>query len=231
MEKHIFTRFDDELNNLQNMVVDMANLCEKQLHAISAFLRQDPISESLRDIVNVDALTNQYHIDINKECVRLIAKRSPVASDLRFITACDRIATDLERIGDENCKIAYLLEEEPIDVQKDKIWKELYGTIRLAKAMLNSCIGVLSRLDAEAAEALLKDDDDLDTSYNSVTRQLMSYMIEDNTLITKGIDVLMAAKSLERIGDHCINIAESIIYAIDGEDVRMRRDFEVANKH
>ena len=219
MDKHIISRFDDELHNLQNMIMEMAQLCETQLHTLSTYLRQESELQTLKEIGEMDERVNQYHIDINQECVRLIAKRAPVATDLRYISASDRLTTDFERIGDECCKIARFLCRETIDTQS-RLWREIRPTVRLAKNMLTRTVDIIARFDADSAHLLIQDDDELNANYTSTMRQIISYMLEDSSTITQGIDVLMAAKALERIGDHCINIAGAVIFAIEGKDIR-----------
>ncbi len=219
MDKHLSTRYDEELRNLQNMVMEMARLCETQLHTLSTYLRKEGTVQSLHEIEGIDERVNQYHININQECIHLIAKRSPVASDLRDISSNDRMATDLERIGDECCKIARMLTQKEVN-PRSGVWKEIHPTIRLAKNMLTRTIDMIARHDDEAAFELIKDDIELDATHSSAIRQVVSYMFEDPANITAGIDVLLAAKALERIGDHCINIAEAIIFATQGKDVR-----------
>lgn len=219
MDKHISTRFEDDLKNLQNMVIDMGKLTEQQLAAVQAYLRGESDETALAQVVQTDERVNQYHIDINKECVRLTATRNPMASDLRFLSASDRMAIDFERIGDEVRKIARFLSSDDVNAQ-GKLWQELRPTARLASDLLSRTLNALVRLDAEEAYRLLKDDRELDANFKSVTRQLVTYMIEDPRHITQAVDVLFAAKAMERIGDHAINIAEAIIFHRDGTDVR-----------
>lgn len=219
MDKHISTRFEDDLKNLQNMVIDMGKLTEQQLAAVQSYLRGESDETALAQVVQTDERVNQYHIDINKECVRLTATRNPMASDLRFLSASDRMAIDFERIGDEVRKIARFLSSDDVNAQ-GKLWQELRPTARLASDLLSRTLNALVRLDAEEAYRLLKDDRELDANFKSVTRQLVTYMIEDPRHITQAVDVLFAAKAMERIGDHAINIAEAIIFHRDGTDVR-----------
>lgn len=220
MDKHTHSRYDEELQNMQNMLMEMARLTESQLHTIYKYLRhEDESLTALKDIDKLDARVNQYHVDINLEAIRLIAKRAPVAVDLRNISAGFRIATDLERIGDECCKIARFLVQEGVELNT-RVWKEIRPAARLAKNLLKRTIDMLGRNDAEEAHNLLKDDEELDNNYHSTTRVIASYMVEDPSIISQSINVLMAAKALERIGDHCINIAEAIIFQQEGNDIR-----------
>lgn len=219
MEKHTSSRFDEELHNLQNMLMEMARLCETQLQGVYKFLRGETDLTSLEQIERWDDKIDQYHVNLNLESIRLIAKRAPVAIDLRYISAASRIATDLERIGDECCKIERFLRNEKVEPET-RIWKEIRPVTKLAKNLLNHTIDMLARMDAQTAHTLIKDDEELDATYHSTARIIASYMVEDPSVITQSIDVLMAAKALERIGDHCINIAEAVIFAKEGKDIR-----------
>ncbi|SUO97205.1 Phosphate transport system protein phoU [Suttonella ornithocola] len=219
MERHTSSRFDEELHNLHNMTMEMAKLCESQLHIIRRFLKDEIPLNVLQEIETLDDKIDRYHVDINLEATRLIAKRAPVAIDLRYISATFRIVTDLERIGDECCKIGRFLRKEQVNPQI-RVWREIGAVTRLAKNLLTRTIDMLARSDAEAAYLLINDDAELDETYHSTARLIASYMIEDASIITQSIDVLMAAKALERIGDHCINIAEAIIFAQEGKDIR-----------
>lgn len=233
MERHhSLTRYDNELQNLQNLLMEMARLTESQLHQVCKYLRGDEEDvNQLSEVDNLDNRVNQYHVDINLESIRLIAKRAPVAVDLRYISAVFRISTDLERIGDECCKIARFLQRDKVDVNV-RIWREIRPASKLAKNLLARTIDMLGRSDANQAHLLINDDIELDDNYHSTTRLIASYMVEDSSVITESIDVLMAAKALERIGDHCINIAEAIIFAREGQDVRHQslRDNQAANE-
>ena len=166
LDKHTHKRYDEELQNLQNLLMEMARLCESQLYSVSKYLRREANLDILENIESTDDRINQYHIDIDQECIRLIAKRAPVAIDLRHITASFNIATDLERIGDECCKIARFLKNSEVEPE-NAIWKELRPATRLAKNLLSRTIDILARNDTEAAYILIKDDEELDVQYHN----------------------------------------------------------------
>lgn len=227
MNKHLSKRFDDDLLHLQHMIVAMAKLTEEQFAVIRDFLRENIQRNELDKVVILDEQVNQSHLNINRECVRLTATRAPVAIDLRFISATDRMATDFERIGDELSKIARFLQSDEINTHS-KLWQELRPTTRLANAILTRVTAALSDIDIDAAVKLLHDDRELDANYASVTRQLITYMMEDPRYISQAVNVLFAAKALERVGDHSINIAEAIIFYDKGHDIRHKSPEEIS---
>ncbi|MBV7434138.1 phosphate signaling complex protein PhoU [Cardiobacteriaceae bacterium TAE3-ERU3] len=227
MNKHLSKRFDEALLNLQNMTAEMGKLTEQQFTIMHDFLRNNAQRSELEKIEALDEKVNQYHLNINQECVRLTATRAPVAVDLRYLSATDRIATDFERIGDELTKIARFLLSEDVDTDS-KLWQELRPTARLAHSMLSRIINVIARIDIDEAIKLLHDDRELDANYASVTRQLITYMMEDPRYISQAVNVLFAAKALERVGDHSMNIAEAIIFYDKGHDIRHKTPDEVS---
>ncbi|UJF24794.1 phosphate signaling complex protein PhoU [Suttonella sp. R2A3] len=227
MDRHLSKRFDEDLLNLQNMIAEMGKLTERQFTLVHDFLRGKTSIETLESIDEIDIKVNQFHKDINKECVRLTATRAPVANDLRFLSATDRIATDFERIGDEVVKIGRFLREDGIDTHS-KLWQEILSTARFAHSILSRTINIIARIDINEAIKLLADDRELDANYASVTRQLITYMMEDPRYISQAVNVLFAAKALERVGDHSINIAEAIIFYDKGHDVRHKSPEEIA---
>lgn len=221
MNTHTSKRFDEGLSNLQNMMMEMGKLTEQQLTNISLYLQNSTSSTVLEEVNEIDRRVNRYHIDINNEAINLIATRAPVAIDLRFISAIDRISTDLERIGDEICKVARFMLRDDIETSS-KLWREIRPTTRLAQNMLYRTLDALARIDVKDAEKIINDDSDLDDNYSGVVRQLITYMMEDARTISQSVDIMFAAKALERVGDHCMNIAEAIIFYDKGEDVRIR---------
>lgn len=219
-KQHISSRFNADLENLQNLLIEMGNLTEQQLQIVKEFIRNnDGARVQLEKIEELDEQVNQYQINIDKEIIRLMATRSPVANDLRFITACYRMAIDFERIGDEISKIGRFLkqtESSPDSV----LWSSIRTAVKLAQMLLKRAVDAIVRSDTDDAYQLLEDDDDLDQNHKNVIRQMATYMMEDPRNISTAIEVLFAAKALERIGDHAINIAEAIIFYRKGIDVR-----------
>ena len=177
-------------------------------------------------MLETDYLVNRMEVQIDEACTRIIAKRQPAASDLRLVLAIIKTITDLERIGDEAERIANVALESFDKAQQEFLFSvESMG--RKATAMLTDVLDAFARMDAEAAFKVHKVDKKLDKEYEAVTRQLMTYMMEDPRSIPKVMDVIWSVRSLERIGDRCKNIAEYVIYFVKGKDVRHTSEADI----
>lgn len=218
LNKHISGQFNAELDDIRNRVLAMGGLVERQLEqALDALASLD--AELAQSVIDGDHRVNGMEVSIDEECTRIIAKRQPAASDLRLVLAISKTITDLERIGDACVKIASaaldkrLKNQQPLLVSLDNMGRH---TIRF----LHGTLDALARMDAEAAFELHKEDTKIDREYEATIRQLMTYMMEDPRSIPEILDVLWAARAIERVGDRCQNICEYIIYYVKGKDVR-----------
>lgn len=218
LNKHISGQFNDELEQIRNDVLKMGGLVEQQLtNALNAVNNHD---EALaKRVLETDYLVNRMEVQIDEACTRIIAKRQPAASDLRLVLAIIKTITDLERIGDEAERIANVALESFNKTQQEFL-VSMDSMGRKAITMLTQVLDAFARMDVEAAFAVHKADKKLDKEYEAITRQLMTYMMEDPRSIPKVMDVLWSVRSLERIGDRCQNIAEYVIYFVKGKDVR-----------
>ncbi|GAA5185902.1 phosphate signaling complex protein PhoU [Ferrimonas gelatinilytica] len=218
ISKHISGAFNAELEDLRNRVMAMGGLVEQQLaDALEVMQHGD---ETLAEkVVNRDRKVNTLEVGIDEECTRIIAKRQPAASDLRLVLAISKAVTDLERIGDAAERIA-----RTAAMQGDKRHRAMVMTVdamgRLTQRMLHDVLDAFARMDVEAAMQIHQQDVRIDDAYEGVVRQLMTFMMEDPRSIPHVLDVLWAARSLERIGDRCQNICEYVIYYVKGTDVR-----------
>lgn len=216
---HISRRFNKDIEDLRNNVMAMGGLVEAQLsRAIDAIVSGD--SELGLKVSNDDYKVNRLEVTIDEECSRILATRSPAASDLRLIVAIIKTITDLERVGDEAEKIGFLASklagmDRPIDS-----YRELKSLGNHVLQMLRDAINAFARLDVDAALAVVAEDDLVDDEYDSVTRQYITFMMEDPRSIRRFMNVTWAARSLERIGDHAKNISEYVIYMVQGRNVR-----------
>ncbi|MGB0895100.1 MAG: phosphate signaling complex protein PhoU [Parashewanella sp.] len=216
--KHISGQFNAELEDIRNRVLAMGGLVEQQLEqALDALGTLD--AELAQKIIDGDHKVNGMEVSIDEECTRIIAKRQPAASDLRLIIAISKTIADLERIGDACVRIAKAaLEKRTNNQQPLLVSIESMG--RHATRTLHATLDALARMDADAAFELHKEDAKLDKEYEGIIRQLMTYMMEDPRSIPGVLDVLWAARAVERVGDRCKNICEYIIYYVKGKDVR-----------
>ncbi|MCF1428657.1 MAG: phosphate signaling complex protein PhoU [Shewanella sp.] len=216
--KHISGQFNAELEDIRNRVLAMGGLVESQLEqALDALATLD--AELAQKVISGDHKVNGMEVSIDEECTRIIAKRQPAASDLRLIITITKSITDLERIGDACVRIAKAAVEKRGNNQRPLL-VSIENMGRHATRTLHSTLDALARMDAEAALELHKQDARLDKEYEGIIRQLMTYMMEDPRSIPEVLDVLWAARAVERVGDRCKNICEYVIYYVKGKDVR-----------
>ncbi|BCV67207.1 phosphate signaling complex protein PhoU [Shewanella carassii] len=218
LNKHISGQFNAELEDIRNRVLAMGGMVERQLEqALDALGSLD--TELAQKVIEGDHKVNGMEVMIDEECTRIIAKRQPAASDLRLVIAISKTIADLERIGDACVRIAKAaLEKRSNNQQPLLVSIESMG--RHATRMLHSTLDALARMDADSALELHKEDAKLDKEYEGIIRQLMTYMMEDPRSIPGVLDVLWAARAVERVGDRCKNICEYVIYYVKGKDVR-----------
>ncbi len=216
--RHISGQFNVELESIRTHVLTMGGLVEQQLSfAMQALNKQD--IDLARKVIRDDHKVNAMEVSIDEACTRIIAKRQPAAKDLRLIMAIIKTITDLERIGDVATKMSYVAIESP--ASKDSQFQvSLEPLCRSAITMLHQVLDAFARMDVEAAAEVYKLDDKLDKEYESVIRQLMTYMMEDPKNIPHILQVMWSARAIERVGDRCQNICEYIIYFVKGKDVR-----------
>ncbi|MDW6003178.1 phosphate signaling complex protein PhoU [Vibrio mangrovi] len=216
--RHISGQFNAELEAIRTHVLTMGGLVEQQLsYAMQALHKQD--LELARQVIRDDHKVNAMEVSIDDACTRIIAKRQPTAKDLRLIIAIIKTITDLERIGDVATKMAHVAIESPSSKER-KFQVSLEPLCRQAIAMLHQVLDAFARMDVEAAAQVHKLDDRLDSEYEAVIRQLMTYMMEDTKNIPHILQVMWSARAIERVGDRCQNICEYIIYFVKGKDVR-----------
>lgn len=216
--RHISEQFNVELESIRTHVLTMGGLVEQQLAFAMQALNKDDI-DLARKVVRDDHKVNAMEVSIDEACTRIIAKRQPTAKDLRLIMAIIKTITDLERIGDVASRIARVAIETPSS-KGQKFHVSLEPLCRHAIAMLHQVLDAFARMDIDSAAQVHKLDSELDQEYESVVRQLMTYMMEDPKNIPSILQVMWSAKAIERVGDRCQNICEYIIYFVKGRDVR-----------
>ena len=218
MGKHISGKFNDELEAVRNRVLSMGGLVEKQLQDSLLAIQKGDI-DLAEKVLTSDHKVNKLEVQIDEECVQIIAKRQPTASDLRLVIAIIKTIADLERIGDEAERIAKVAKESFSNDQQ-QLLVSLENLGQHVLSMLRNVLDAFARMDLESAYNVHQQDEQADRQYEALTRQLMTYMMEDSRSIPKIMNVLWSARSLERIGDRCQNIAEYIIFFVKGKDVR-----------
>lgn len=219
MTKHTFAQFDTELDDLRRRVVMMGELvCRQVVRAVDGLTGND--MTLIDDVIDTEKVVNRKEIELDELCIQLIARHAPAASDLRLLMTIMQMITDLERVGDEAKKIAKaarpIIESEAAFVPK----VELRHVANMAVGMLNNALDCFVRQDPSAVADILRQDKEVDAIFKGIIRQLATFMMEDPRLITRSLDVLFIAKSIERVGDHATNIAEQVVYMVKGRDVR-----------
>lgn len=218
--EHSSKQYELDLEAIRSKVLLMGGLVEKQFHDAMACFRNLNAIEADR-IIAADVEVNQMEIALDDACSHLIVKRQPAANDLRTVMATIKAITDLERIGDEATKIARaartmhqrgiapIAHEETVRVMADS-----------AQEMLHDALDCFARLDEKQATALILRDEMIDHEFRSVMRNAITFMMEDPRTISASLDTLWVAKAIERIGDHSKNIAEYVVYVVEGKDIR-----------
>ena len=227
MSDHTSKNFDLELESLRTRVLQMGGMAEEQVRKAIDGLHNGDL-DLLESVIRNDALVNQMEVDIEASCNQIIAKRQPTAIDLRMIVSVLKAISDLERIGDKARKIARLGSELARTPAAGALNIELSHMAETALRMLRLSLDGFARIDLTLVGEALKLDNVVNTEYQSITRQLITYMMEDPRTITRSLDIMTIAKAIERIGDHAVNIAEYVVYIAKGLNVRHASVDEVA---
>lgn len=229
MTRHTFTQFDTELDELRRRVVLMGEqVCLQVQKAVEGVTNGDALL--LEQVIETEQLINREEVELDEFCILLIARHAPAAGDLRLLMTIMRMITDLERVGDEAKKIAKagrrIIESDSMLVPKI----ELRYVATRAVAMLSKALDAFVREDTSAAAEIALEDKEVDASFKGITRQLATFMMEDPRLITRSLDMLFIAKSIERVGDHATNVSEYVVYMVKGRDVRHNKNIDLVER-
>ncbi len=219
LNSHISQRYNKELQDLCQQVIAMGGLVESQLKNSLQSLADVDI-ELAKSVIKKDKQVNQDELDITARCVEMIALRQPMASDLRLIFAVEKSITDLERIGDLSEDVAKLSKKLIKKGISTQYYHELQHIGTLSQEMLGSALNAFARMDAPSAIETMRIRKAIKRESTALSRQLITYMMEDPRAIKHTLRVLNAAKDLERIGCHCENLCEYVVYLVKGEDIR-----------
>jgi phosphate transport system protein len=219
---HTTRAFDDDLQELARMIAEMGGLAERQIvEAIEALTRRD--GERARRVVAADAAIDAMQREIEERAVATIARRQPVAVDLRGVVGILRIANELERIGD----LAKNIGKRTVVVNREDMpRRSMRGVNNMTTLILGQLRDVLDSFahgDINKAMDVWARDSDVDRLYTSLFRELLTYMMEDPGTVTFGIHLLFCTKNLERMGDHATNIAEAVHYMVKGQALLQER--------
>jgi phosphate transport system protein len=218
--EHLSKQYDLDLESIRSKVLMMGGLVENQLRDAMACFRSGNV-EKAEQVIKADENVNRLEVALDDICSHLIVKRQPAANDLRTVMATIKVITDLERIGDEATKIARATKAIS---ERGVATMNHYETVRViansASDMLHDALDTFARLDEKQALKLIAQDAVIDHEFRSIMRNLITFMMEDPRTISSALDTLWVAKAVERIGDHAKNIAEYVIYIVEGKDIR-----------
>ncbi|HET6160111.1 MAG TPA: phosphate signaling complex protein PhoU [Dongiaceae bacterium] len=218
---HIVKSFDEDLKRLNNVIAEMGGLAEAQLtRAVESLVRRN--SELATQVVQDDKRIDTLETEVGQMTVRMLALRQPMAQDLREVVAAIKIASDIERIGDyakNIAKRAIVLST----VQPMKPAASIPRMSQLALQIIKDVLDAYIEKDAEGARAAWRRDEEVDEMYNSLFREMLTYMMEDPRNIGPCTHLLFIAKNIERIGDHATNVAEIVYYLVHGRSLDEER--------
>ena len=214
MERH----FEQELEELKERLLWMGSLAERAVHqSVQSVLESN--AALAQQVIDEEPAINQMQMEIDDRVVQMLALQQLMATDLRFVLAVSRINADLERIGDEAVNIA----QSALRVVQHphvKPYIDLPRMSRAAEEMVRDSLNALVNKDVELARTVMLRDDQVDHLRDQVFRELLTYMMENSSVVFPAFELILVAKNLERIADHATNIAEDVIYIVAGRDVR-----------
>src|SRR4030042_3292418 len=214
MERH----FDEELNALNEKLLHMARLAEESVAMAVKSLKER--NEALaQNVFKREVTIHLLEIEIDELCMKLLALRQPVASDLRFITSAMKITSELERVGD----LAFNIAEVSVELLKQPALKPLIDIPRmasLAQGMVRDSLNAFVHRDEKLARSVCERDDEVDSLNDQVFRELLTYMMNDPSTINRAVGLILIGRHLERIADHATNIGEDVIYLVLGKTIK-----------
>ncbi len=219
LSQHISRRFGSEIEDLRREVLAMGGLVEEQVDAARSALARGAAIDA-REIDARERRINAAELAIDEQCVLVIARRQPAASDLRLVLAILKMLNELERIGDEAKRIARIGERLVGQPSAPDVEAGMQALGTLALAMLHDALDAFVRLDEAPALATMHRDAEADAAWRRLQAMLVERMREVPDTIPAELDRLWCARSFERIGDHCKNLCESVLYILHGKDVR-----------
>ncbi len=210
--------FHEDLGQVKERLLSMSGEAEAALGlAVDALLERDLVKARL--VIAGDRAIDQMEVEIEAQCIHLLATQQPMARDLRMLTSALKIANDLERVGDHAVNIAQsaerLSQNRPIVPEP-----EIVEMARLARGMLSDAIEAFIRGDAVAGREVCRRDDKVDALHNSVFRILLTHMMEDPHMISNGMDLFLVSRNLERVADLATNIGEDVVFLVEGVSIK-----------
>ncbi|GAA2841508.1 PhoU-like phosphate uptake regulator [Aminobacter aminovorans] len=228
--QHIVSAYDDELKFLARKIAAMGGQAERMVdQAIAALVNADPALG--QRVIQDDIVLDEAQREIDDKAILIIARRQPMATDLREIVGAIRISADLERVGDLGKNIAKRVLAVAEGRQPNSLFRGLEALAELALTQLKEVLDVYASRSVERIGFVRDRDEQIDAMYTSLFRELLTYMMEDPRNITPCTHLLFVAKNIERIGDHATNIAETIYYIVTGDQMPPERPKEDKSHH
>jgi phosphate transport system protein len=210
--------FEEELDNLRSRLLEMSGLVEDSVYrSIQSLIERDEVAA--QQVLQNESRINRMEIEIDDLATSLLARVQPMATDLRFITAAIKINNDLERMGDISVNIV----RRTLALMREPMPKELIDIphmATLAQSMIRNSLDAFVRKDAELARSILTSDDVVDQLRDAVYEELIALMEQDPTTVRQSINLMLIARALERLADHATNIAEDVLFLVEGVEVR-----------
>lgn len=222
LTQHISRQFNSELEDLSRKLLAMGGLVEEQLSAsLRIFAERD--ARNAAGVYEREDRVNAAELQLDEECMFILARRQPAASDLRLVMAVMKMVADIERIGDEAQRIARMGEKAVDEHLDDGLLLKLEQIGQMVREMLRGALDAFARADETLAIEVIRRDRKVDIKYDDLMRALVVLMSSDPVHIPPALNLLWSARSLERIGDRCKNLCEHVIYIVRGKDVRHTR--------
>jgi phosphate transport system protein len=216
--EQVVRHFQEELEQLKARLLEMGGLAEEQVRlAVKGLVERD--RELIDRVLESDEPLNALHIEIDNRCFTLLALYQPMAVDLRAIVAAVKINTDLERVGDLAINIAEAARQYSTHLPVKKLI-DIPRMASIAQRMLRDALDAFVRRDIALAQGVLNEDDVLDALKTQIFRELLTYMLQDQSTIEPALNLILISRHLERIGDHATNVAEDVIFMVSAKDVR-----------
>lgn len=215
-------QFEEELDEIKRGILTMAGLVEKSLEDVAKALAEQD-SELAEQIIDKDDEIDDWEVEIDRLSTEFIARHQPTATDLRFVIVAIKLGPELERIADNAVNIAQRI----LHLSKYPLFKPLIDLPRmlaLAHAMVSDAIAAYVDRDAATAREIINRDDQVDSLYWQLFRELLTFMIENPENISRAIDLILVARFIERIADQATNIAEEVVYLVEARPIRHQRE-------
>lgn len=219
LDRHISGKFNEDLERVKTKLLEMGGLVERQISdSITALLEGNTsLAQTVRD---TDRSINAMEMDIDAECATIFARRQPIASDLRMLLASIKSISDMERMGDEAKHIAGFAISAVEKGEPTHGYRAAKDIGERVRRMTRNTFDAFARFDIDLALSVVNEDHEVDRIYREATRELLSEIADNPKNLNREMNMVWTLRSMERIGDHCINICEYVIYMVEGEDVR-----------